>query len=173
MKSFVIIIFTLLLCACSSPSIDDYKSFQPTLRLEQFFNGNLTAHGVVLDRQGNQTRTFVAKIKAHWQDDTGTLEEWFTFNDGEKSKRTWVITKTPDGYQGTANDVIGIAYGKTAGNALYWRYDLEIDYQGSKVTVTLDDWMYLISEDVLINKSEIIKFGLHMGEVILTIKKHP
>ncbi|MEP0495017.1 MAG: DUF3833 family protein [Paraglaciecola sp.] len=42
---------------------------------------------------------------------------------------------------------------------------------GEPLVVTLDDWMYLIEKDVLLNKSQIIKYGLDVGEVILSIRK--
>ncbi len=66
-----------LLAACSSVTVSDYESMRPVLSAEQFFDGQLTAHGVVKDRSGKVIRTFNADIKAYWQDGVGTLEEDF------------------------------------------------------------------------------------------------
>ncbi len=172
MKYLLIVALTILISACSSPDINDYKSTSPELKLEQFFNGKLTAHGVVLDRSGALTRRFSVDLLGTWQEDKGKLEEWFVYDDGEKQTRTWYLENLGDGnYKGTANDVVGTAMGTAKGSALYWRYQLVINYQGEPLEVTLDDWMFLINEKRLINRTEIIKFGIKVGEVILTIEK--
>lgn len=172
MKRLLIVALTILISACSSPDINDYTSTSPDLKLEQFFNGTLTAHGVVLDRSGALTRRFSVDLLGTWQEDKGKLEEWFVYDDGEKQTRTWYLENLGDGnYKGTANDVVGTAMGTAKGSALYWRYQLVINYQGEPLEVTLDDWMFLINEKRLINRTEIIKFGIKVGEVILTIEK--
>ena len=173
MKNLLVIALTILLVACSSPSIDDYQGTQPELKLEEFFNGKLTAHGVVLDRNGKLTRKFSVDLLGTWENDKGKLEEWFIYDDGEKQTRTWYLENLGNGnYKGTANDVVGKAMGTAKGSALYWRYQLEIQYQGEPLEVTLDDWMFLITDKRLINRTDIIKFGFKVGEVILTIEKH-
>lgn len=35
----------------------------------------------------------------------------------------------------------------------------------------MDDWMYLVTEDTLINRTRMSKWGLGVGEVILTIHR--
>ncbi|WP_158969816.1 DUF3833 domain-containing protein [Paraglaciecola sp. L3A3] len=172
MKTFTLTIFALILVACSSPYIDDYQSTNPELNLQQFFNGKLIAHGMVLDMNGKLTRRFTADITGSWQDEKGILDERFIYDDGETDTRIWQLTHLGDNqYQGTAGDVIGIATGQAAGAAFYWRYDLEIKVDGEPMIVTLDDWMYLIDQDVLLNKSQIIKYGIEVGQVILSIRK--
>ncbi|MCF6458958.1 DUF3833 domain-containing protein [Pseudoalteromonas sp. MMG024] len=172
MKHLLIMALTILISACSSPDINDYTGTSPELKLERFFNGKLTAHGVVLDRSGALTRRFSVDLLGTWQEDKGKLEEWFVYDDGEKQTRTWYLENLGDGnYKGTANDVVGTAMGMAKGSALYWRYQLVINYQGEPLEVTLDDWMFLINEKRLINRTEIIKFGIKVGEVILTIEK--
>jgi hypothetical protein len=173
MKYLLICCF-IMLSGCSSPQLDDYTATTPVLNLEQFFDGELTAQGMVLDYNGKMTRRFTVMIKAKWQDNIGTLDEWFEYDDGEQSKRQWQIQRHPDGsYTGTANDVIGKATGRSAGAAFYWRYQLTIDMDDGPIDVTLDDWMYLIDQHHLLNKSAIIKYGLKVGEVILMIEKQP
>jgi hypothetical protein len=171
-KRIAIFSLVILLTACSSPDINNYSGTTPELKLETFFNGKLTAHGVVLDRNGQLTRRFSVDLLGTWKGNEGKLEEWFVYDDGEKQTRTWLLEKKENGqYLGTANDVVGIASGQAKGSALYWRYQLMIDYQGEPLEVTLDDWMFLITEKRLINRTDIIKFGFKVGEVILTIEK--
>lgn len=171
-KSSVLLILLFCVTSCSSPKIDDYKNTTPDLVLEDFFNGELVAYGMVLDRSGKLTRRFTVKLEAYWDNNKGTINEWFVFDDGEKSTRTWQLIKQTDNiYTGTANDVIGTAKGQTNGSALYWQYDLLITVDGSEYQVTLDDWMYLIDNKRLFNKTDIIKYGLKVGEIILYIEQ--
>ena len=52
--------------ACGSTSIDDYQAREPAFAPEDFFNGALTAHGVVKDFSGNAIRHFNADIVGCW-----------------------------------------------------------------------------------------------------------
>jgi hypothetical protein len=171
MKITMLFLF-ICLTACSSPQITDYKETTPDLVLEEFFNGNLSAYGMVLDRNGKLARRFSVVLEAQWNGNKGTINEWFDFDDGEKSTRVWQLTKEDKNtYSGTAGDVVGTAKGQTSGSALYWKYDLLIKIDGTEYQVTLDDWMYLIDDNRLFNKTNIIKYGLKVGEIIIYIEK--
>ena len=52
------------LTACSQVQVTDYQDMQPAFKVEQFFEGQLTAHGVVKNRGGKVIRTFDATIAA-------------------------------------------------------------------------------------------------------------
>lgn len=161
-----------LVVACSNQSLQDYAKTTPNLKLETFFNGELIAYGMVFDRSGKMTRRFEVELLAEWYGNQGEIKEWFEFDDGEKSTRIWQLEKLSENkYKGTANDVVGVAYGETKGSALYWSYDLLINYDGSEYQVRLDDWMYLMDEKRLFNRTEIVKFGIKLGEVILYIEQ--
>ncbi len=108
----------LMLSSCSTTSIDDYASNQPVLVPQVFFNGPLSAHGVLKDRNGKVTRYFNASINAYWKDGVGTLEEKFIFDDGEIQFRNWTLTPSADGYAATAGDVISTGKAQVKGNAM-------------------------------------------------------
>ena len=75
---------------------------------EDFFDGFLTAHGVIKDWQGAVARQFEADIHACWRDGIGTLDESFVFDDGEQQTRVWTLTPSEDNsYVATAGDVVG------------------------------------------------------------------
>lgn len=168
--SFLALIF--IISGCSSQHLSDYRATTPNLSLETFFDGDLVAYGIVLDRSGTLTRRFEVDLKASWKGNKGEIKEWFTFDDGEKTTRIWQLEALGNGkYTGTANDVVGTASGQTSGSALYWRYDLLIPVDGTEYQITLDDWMYLIDENRLFNKTELTKFGFKVGEVVLYIEK--
>ena len=111
-------------------------------------------------------------MQGTWSDNEGKLEEWFIFDDGEKTTRTWIINKLGNGqYSGTAQDIHGQAVGEAAGFALHWDYQLDIKVEESSYRVTFDDWLYQVSSDTVINRSYIKKWGINVGEVILVINK--
>lgn len=163
---------SLFMISCSSVQVADYKNEKPTLKLEEYLNGNLTAHGIFQDRSGLIKKRFTVDMKGTWKDNVGVLEEDFIYSDGTKSRRVWTITKISDQlYKGTASDVIGEAKGEVAGNALRWRYDLSLDVDGDTYKVTFDDWMYQMDDKVMLNKSKMYKFGIYLGEVTLSFYK--
>jgi len=121
---------TLTLSGCSSVGIEAYQDNSPKLVLEDYFDGSLTAHGVVKDWSGKVIRLFNAEIKAYWRDGVGVLEEDFVFADGEKQRRVWILTPDGEGrYIAQANDVIGSAQTLVKGNALFMQYVLRAAYK--------------------------------------------
>ena len=173
MARTLFLITLLTLGGCSNVQVTDYKNATPTLDVESFFDGELTAHGVLLSRSGRVTRSFNADIKAYWVDGTGTLEEDFTFDDGELQRRVWVLQSDGDGrYIATANDVVGEGTLVQSGNAVFLDYVLQIPWQDSTLDLRVDDRMYLVSPDVLINQSQLSKFGIDVGQILLTIIRH-
>ena len=58
-----------------------------------------------------------------------------------------------------------------AGNALRWRYTLALPVDGKVYNVQFDDWMYLIDDKVMLNRSFMSKFGIELGQVTLSFKK--
>lgn len=160
------------LAGCAAPTPVDYAQQTPLLDLKTYFNGDLVAHGMFTDRSGKVLRRFVVDLKASWQGDKGTLEEDFRYSDGKTERRVWHLVSQGNGrYTGTADDVVGVALGQAAGNALNWRYTLRLPVDGSVYEVAFDDWMFLIDEQVMLNKAVMSKFGFRLGEVTLAFRK--
>lgn len=152
--------------------VNRYANQTPALDLKHYFNGKLIGHGVVMSRGGEVKRRFVVAITGTVIADTITLDEQFTWNDGVKDSRTWTLKRLDDiQWQGSASDVVGIAAGRVAGNALNWRYVLALPVDGKTYHVNFDDWMYLIDDKVMINKAVISKFGFRLGEVLISFTK--
>jgi hypothetical protein len=172
MKTLAVAILAALIAGCSSVSVQDYAGREPVLDLAEYFNGPLTGWGIVQDRSGELRRSFRVDLVGRWDGDEGVLEEDFFWSDGERQERVWRFRKIDENtYSGTAGDVVGEATGEAYGNALRWEYVLALDLDGDVVNVTLDDWMWLLEGDVLVNRSEIRKFGLRVGEVTLFFRK--
>ena len=164
------------LAACSSPTVTQYSSEKPTLNLSEYFDGTIDAYGIFTDRSGVVVKRFTVLLKAHWKTldgkKVGTLDESFEYSDGTKQKRIWSLVETSPGrYIGTADDVVGEALGNSAGNALNWTYTLALPVDDSIYHVQFNDWMYLVTPQVMINKAKMSKFGIDLGEVTLSFYK--
>jgi hypothetical protein len=158
-------------CA-SAPVPADYRNEAPVLDLQRYFNGELRAHGLFTDRAGKVLRRFTVDITGTWRGAQGTLDERFTYSDGQAQRRVWHLNALGDGrYEGRADDVIGVAQGQAAGNALNWRYTLALPVDGRVIEVQFDDWMLLMDERVMLNRAEMSKFGVRLGEVTLSFER--
>ena len=161
-----------MLAGCAGPQIADYASEKPVLDMRQYFNGTIDAYGVFTDRSGKVVKRFTVVMKCTWDGDTGVLDEDFTNSDGTKDRRIWTLKRDADGkYTGTAADVLGEANGEVKGNAFRWGYTLKLPVDGKIVEVQFDDWMYLMSDKVMLNKAVMSKFGFKLGEVTLSFVK--
>lgn len=170
-RLFVALLAMLLVAGCTS-SVRDYAQREPRLDLQDYFDGPLIAWGIVQNRSGELTRSFRVDLVGRWDGDTGVLEEDFTWSDGQLERRVWTFRKLDEhSYTGTASDVVGEARGEAFGNALRWRYTLRLPWNDGTINVVLDDWMWLLRDGVLVNRAEIRKFGVRVGEVTLFFRK--
>lgn len=173
-RRWMLLAATLLFAGCGTVPVETYRNEKPVLDLRQYFNGTVDAWGLFQDRSGKVVKRFTVRIDAKWQGDTGVLDEHFEYSDGSKSRRVWTITRIGDNrYRGTADDVVGEAIGEVSGNALRWRYVLKLDVEGRTWEVDFDDWMYLMDDQVMLNRSVMRKFGIDLGEVTLAFRKRP
>ena len=163
---------TAVLTGCASPQVTDYAQERPQLELDRYFNGRILAHGIFQQRGGEVVRRFTVVMDCHWEGHQGVLDEAFTYSDGSTQRRIWRLTKHADGrYTGTADDVVGEAQGQTAGNAFRWNYTLRLPVDGKEYEVQFDDWMFLVDERVMLNRATMSKFGVTLGEVLLSFSK--
>jgi hypothetical protein len=175
-KLLAICLITFGLFACSSPSVTQYANEKPNLDLSEYFNGTIDAYGIFTDRSGEVKKRFTVLLVAQWKvidgKKVGTLDESFEYSDGTKQKRIWTLTETAPGkYTGRADDVVGDALGESAGNALNWAYTLALPVDGTIYHVQFNDWMYLVTPKVMLNKARMSKFGIDLGEVTLSFYK--
>ena len=162
----------LSLAGCAAPSVDDYAAQRPVLDLRNYFNGIVDGYGIFTDRSGKVVKRFTVRILGSWNADEGVLDEDFLYSDGSRQKRVWRLQRHTDGsFTGRADDVVGVATGRQRGNALHWQYTMALPVDGRVFNVSLDDWMVLIDERVMLNKARMSKFGIRLGEVTLSFTK--
>lgn len=162
----------LTLAGCASVDVSDYAAEKPELDLSRYFNGTLDADGIFQDRSGKVVKRFHVLIEASWKGPVGTLDERFTYSDGSTQRRVWTVTKLDaNHYSGRADDVVGEAGGEARGNALRWKYVMALPVDGKVYNVDFDDWMFLMDDRVMLNRSVMSKFGFRLGEVTLSFRK--
>ena len=122
---------------------EDFKNTEPTLLIEEYFDGKVKAWGILQDRSGKVTRQFKADLVGSFNENVITLDEDFYWTDGEKQKRTWKINKIDDNnYVGTAPDVVGEATGVQYGSAFKFKYDLMVPFKNKNIKISFDDWIF-------------------------------
>ncbi|MBB4862146.1 hypothetical protein HNP46_000984 [Pseudomonas nitritireducens] len=162
----------LLLGSCGNVGVEHYAKERPALDLPAFFSRPVQAWGIFQKPSGEVVKRFKVQISSRRDGERLILDERFQYSDGTRQQRVWTLT--PDGagrWRGRAADVVGEAQGEIAGNALRWRYRLNLEVDGRTWEVSLDDWMYLMDEDTLINRSSMSKFGIALGEVTLFFRR--
>ena len=173
MKYIFTLFILLTLTSCSTMDLKQYSANNPKLDLFDYFIGETKGYGIVQDRKGTLTRQFTVDIIGTIQTDGRlNLYEKFDWSDGEKSTRTWIISKNGDHlYSGTAEDVASPADGIAYGNVLNWQYLLNLRVDDTTWKIKFDDWMFLVTDQVLINNAKMSKFGLTVGEVTIVFQK--
>ena len=161
----------LLLMSCSSDQTH-YRDTTPKLVLEDYFNGPITAWGIVNDYNNQVTRRFCVEMTGTWQENQGLLAETFYFDDGEVSYRNWQLTKNIDGsYKGSAEDVVGEASGYADGFSFRWQYTLKLLLDDTEYEFSLDDWLYQMDEYRLFNQTDMNKFGIIVAKLTIFFDK--
>ena len=178
MRGLVLALSLLVLASCTGkPSLEDEKLSDRQLDLEVFFDGRTVATGQFQDIFGTVRRRFDVVIDGTWDGETLRLVEDFVYEDGATERRVWTLTKTGDEtWSGTAPGVIGGATGEERGDTFNWVYTIDLPIPSADGTVEtmrvdFDDWMWLLSEDRLLNKAYVRRFGFDIGEVIIFFEK--
>ena len=162
---------TMLISGCATVTPQDYAKGTPRLDLATYFNGQVDGWGMVQDRSGKVLRRMVVELDCRWNGNEGVLEESFQWSDGKTEKRVWNIRKDGDRYLGRAGDVIGEATGEAAGNALRWNYVLALPVGDSTYHMDMDDWMWMIDNKTLANRTTMTKFGVRVAEISIFFRK--
>ncbi|XDZ66723.1 DUF3833 domain-containing protein [Alphaproteobacteria bacterium LSUCC0684] len=171
--AFATMMLMFVMAGCSENSLSEMKDRKPMFSLEEFFAGQTVAYGIFEDRFGKLRRQFRVNITGKVDGNTLILDEDFLYDDGEKANRIWMITnmgRDAEGniqYRGEAEDIVGVATGAVAGNALNWSYIIDLETGGNTLRVKFNDWIYQQDEHVAINRAYVKKFGVEIGSVTL------
>jgi hypothetical protein len=171
MTRFLMILFSLLLAGCASVELSDYGGNRPVFDLASYFSGTVDGWGMVQNRSGKVTQRFSVRIEGRVEGNRLALEEFFEYDDGRKEQKTWRLVKNGNRYTGRREDTVGEGEGRQEGNAFNIRYVLRVPVEGRTWDIDMDDWMYLIDEKTVLNRTRMSKFGFRVGEVSVAFRK--
>lgn len=172
LRSLFLVLMGMTMLGCSTMKVTDFEGGTPELKLEEYFLGRTEATGFFEDRFGNIRRQFVVAIDGEWDGEVLTLDEDFRYDDGTTERRLWKIRPVGDKrYEGTAENVIGVASGQRSGNAFNWRYTFDMAVGDSVWRVRFDDWMFLMPNGILINTATVTRWGFEIGRVTLAFQR--
>ena len=89
----ILLILGPLTAGCNKMKIEDFEGKEPKFVLEEYFSGKTRAWGIVRDRFGNIRRQFTVDMTGTWDGETLTLDEKFSYDDGEVDTRVWKIKR--------------------------------------------------------------------------------
>jgi hypothetical protein len=170
-KPALVVLAAFSLAACATVDVRQYANEKPPLDFAQYFTGTVDGWGMFQDRSGAVVKRFTVRIDCTWNGNEGTLDEHFEYADGTTQNRVWKLIKDGNRYTGTAADVVGAAQGVASGNALRWNYVLALPVDGRTWNMDMDDWMFLVDDHTMLNRTTMSKFGFRVGEVTLSFRK--
>jgi hypothetical protein len=149
----------------------DYTGKGPTFDLRQHLNGPLTCEGVIFGPTGRVTSRFVADMDGTWSGTTGTLSEVFHYDSGSIQHRAWTLTLGEGGsIIATAPDVVGQGTGRVEGSGVLLRYRIRLTPEAGGHVLDVTDWMYLLDNGTIMNRSQFRKFGIKVAELVATMR---
>lgn len=180
MKTFILIL--LLICAAfvllrflvgfhtQRPS--QYAETGPAFDLKEHLSGPLLSEGMIYGPRGHVTSRFVANMHGNWDGKSGVLTEDFTYaGSGQTQARRWSLSLGENGrFTATAPDIIGIAEGEVSGATVRLTYRIKLLEEAGGHVLDVTDWMYLMENGTIMNRSEMRKFGIKVAELIATIR---
>lgn len=150
----------------------DYRGTSPIFDMRQYLNGALVCEGVIYGPTGRVASRFVADMEARWVGNTGVMTERFHYDSGRVQDREWTLTLGNDGsIRATAPDVVGAGRGAAEGSTVSLGYRIRLPKEAGGHLLTVSDWMYLMENGTIINRSQFRKFGLTVAELVATIRR--
>ncbi|HMS96339.1 MAG TPA: DUF3833 family protein [Tabrizicola sp.] len=167
---FALIALRSRLASFQAQQPSDYAS-GPTFDLTRHLNGPMTCEGVIFGPTGRVTSRFVADMTGTWDGTTGTLAEVFRYDSGTVQNRAWKLALGEGGrIIATAADVVGKGTGRVAGSGALLRYRIRLAPEAGGNVLDVTDWMYLLDNGTIMNRSQFRKFGIKVAELVATMR---
>jgi hypothetical protein len=158
--------------AFRAQSPDEFAGKGPEFDLRQHLNGPLLCEGVIYGPTGRVSSRFVADFEAKWDGNTGRMTERFHYDSGTVQNREWHLTLGNDGsIRAEAPDVVGTGTGMQKGPAVLLEYKIRLPEESGGHVLDATDWMYLVDNGTIMNRSQFRKFGITVAELVATMRK--
>lgn len=143
----------------------------PIFDIRERFNGPIDCEGVIYGPTGRVTSRFVAHFDAQWDGNKCVMKEVFHYDSGQVQNREWRLTLGNDGgILAEAPDVVGAGSGQQTGSAVLLNYKLKLTDDAGGHVLDTTDWMYLMQNGSIMNRSQFRKFGIKVAELVATMR---
>lgn len=143
----------------------------PAFDLRQHLNGPLQCEGVIYGPTGRVASRFVADMNGTWEGNIGTLSEDFRYDSGLQQARCWTLQLGNDGgICAQADDIVGDGSGRVTGPSVMLRYRIRLDPSAGGHELDVTDWMYLMENGTIMNRSQFFKWGIKVAELVATMR---
>lgn len=150
---------------------EEFAGKGPDFDLRQHLNGPIICEGVIYGPTGRISSRFVADMDAKWDGNVGTMTERFRYDSGNTQDREWRLTLGNDGsIKAEAPDVVGEGRGQQTGPAVQLKYRIQLPKEAGGHVLDTTDWMYLVENGSIINRSQFRKFGFKVAELVATMR---
>lgn len=150
---------------------DHYAETVPAFDIRERLNGPILCEGVIYGPLGRVSSRFTAKFHAEWSGNVGKMVECFRYDSGQVQNREWTLTLNENGtIKAEAPDVIGAGVGQQSGSAVLLNYDIKLTEDAGGHVLSVTDWMYLMDNGVIMNRSQFRKFGFKVAELVATMR---
>jgi len=144
----------------------------PTFNIADYFEGRTRAWGMFESITGKIKRSFVADIEGRWQGDEFLLEEDFTFSDGKTETRIWCLKFNDDGtFQASCTDTPTPGKGVMKAMQNDLSYSMALNVGGKRLMLSFSDLFYQVDETTVLNRARVRKFGIPVGQVLISFRK--
>jgi hypothetical protein len=149
----------------------DYRDHAPAFDPRTHLCGPIQCEGVIYGPTGRVASRFVADMHGSWDGAVGTLREDFRYDSGLEQARCWTLHLGNDGdIRALAPDVPGEGSGQVSGSSVVLRYKIQLAPSAGGHVLDVTDWMYLMENGTILNRSQFFKWGIKVAELVATMR---
>jgi len=146
----------------------------PTFDIREVLNGPLLCDGIIYGPTGRVSSRFTARFEAEWNGNVGVMREHFTYDSGSEQHREWQLSVDDAGrITADADDLVGSGTGTQNGSGVRLAYRIKLPEGGGGHELDVVDWMYLLDNGTIMNRSQFRKYGIKVGELVATMRPDP
>ena len=150
----------------------DYADQGQHFDMREYLNGPILCEGMIYGPTGRVTSRFIADMDVSWTGNVGIMKEKFHYDSGTVQNRQWKLTLGNDGsVKAEADDVIGDGKGMQKGSALELKYRIKLPESAGGHELDAVDWMYLVDNGTIMNRSQFRKYGIKVAELVATMRR--
>jgi hypothetical protein len=150
----------------------DFAGKGPEFDLRKHLSGPILCEGVIYGPTGRVASRFVADMHGRWDGNVGVMTEEFRYDSGATQSREWRLTLGNDGtIRAEAPDVIGTGRGVQSGPGVQLCYRIRLPEDAGGHVLDTTDWMYLMENGAIINRSQFRKYGIKVAELVATMRR--